>query len=42
MENLDSLSVTMQQRATVHNKDVVIAETAYPLPWIGMIIPIIS
>ena len=34
-KNLDSLSVTMQQLATVHNKDVVIAETAYPftLDW---------
>ncbi len=34
-KNLDSLSVTMQQLATVHDKDVVIAETAYPftLDW---------
>ena len=34
-KNLDSLSVAMQQLATVHDKDVVIAETAYPftLDW---------
>ena len=34
-KNLDSLSVTMQQLAAVHDKDVVIAETAYPftLDW---------
>ena len=34
-KNLDSLSITMQQLATVHDKDLVIAETAYPftLDW---------
>ncbi|MGB0457721.1 MAG: glycoside hydrolase family 53 protein [Chitinophagales bacterium] len=34
-KNLDSLVVTLQQLATVHDKDVVIAETAYPftLDW---------
>ncbi|MGB1051776.1 MAG: glycoside hydrolase family 53 protein [Chitinophagales bacterium] len=34
-KNLDSLSVTMQQLATMHDKDIVIAETAYPftLDW---------
>lgn len=34
-KNLDSLSVTMQQLSTIYDKDVVIAETAYPftLDW---------
>jgi len=34
-KNLDSLSNTMEQLATVHDKDLVIAETAYPftLDW---------